>query len=275
LTDDPARYTLVAFHAHPDDEALFTGGTLARLAAEGHRVVVVTATAGERGLAAGAGADLGAVRLAELEAATRELGVARLVTLGYGDSGSDRAAAVPPGSFCAAPPAQVAARLAQVLVEEAADALTVYDPYGGYGHRDHVRVHEVGVAAAREAGTRLVLEATVARESVQRGIRLLNRVGVRPGGVRSEDLAGAYRPRAQITHEVDVRPWVAAKQRALAAHASQATGGEDVRTVALLARLPGPLARAVLGREWFVEHGRSPSRHLLDDVFASVRAALD
>ena len=275
MTADPARYTLVAFHAHPDDEALFTGGTLARLAAEGHRVVVVTATAGERGLAADTGPDLGAVRLAELDAAVRELGVGRLVTLGYGDSGSDPAVPAPAGSFCAVPADEAVTRLAEILAAEAADALTVYDPYGGYGHRDHVRVHEVGVAAARQAGTPLVLEATVARESLQRGVRLLNRVGVRPGGVRSEDLSAAFRPRAAITHEVDVRPWVAAKQRALAAHASQAAGGDNIRTVALLARLPRPVARAVLGREWFVEHGRSPSRHPLEDVFASLRAALD
>ena len=267
-----ARYTLVAFHAHPDDEALFTGGTLARLAAEGHRVVVVTATAGERGLAAagGLGDGLGAVRRAELEAAARELGVARVVTLDYGDSGMG-AGSPPAGSLCATPVDESAQRLAEVLVEEHADALTIYDPHGGYGHRDHVRVHEVGVAAAARAGTGLVLEATVARESLQRGLRLLNLLGIRPGGMRSRDLAGAFRARADITHEVDVRRWVPAKQRALAAHASQTGGGTDVRTVALLSRLPGPLATVALGREWFVEHGRSPGRHPLNDVLASLR----
>jgi len=266
-----SAYTLVAFHAHPDDEALFTGGTLARYSAEGHRVVVVTATAGELGLTAGSRADLAATRLAELDAAAAVLGVARVVTLGYGDSGSEDSTPAPAGSLCAAPVAEVAQRLAAVLVEERADALTIYDPSGGYGHRDHIRVHDAGLAAANQAGTRLVLEATVARESLQRGVRLLNRVGVRPGGVRSQDLSGSYRPRAQITHEIDVRRWVPMKQRALAAHASQASGGADVRTVALLSRLPGPLARRVLGREWYVEHGRSPSRHPLNDVFATLR----
>ena len=175
------------------------------------------------------------------------------------------------GSLCAAPVAEVAARVADVLNEEQADALTIYDPHGGYGHRDHVRVHDAGVQAARQAGTRLVLEATVARESLQAGVRLLNRIGVRPGGMRSADLASAYRPRAQITHEIDVRRWVPAKRAALAAHASQTRGGADVRTVALLSRLPGPLARAVLGREWYVEHGRSPARHPVNDLFASLR----
>jgi LmbE family N-acetylglucosaminyl deacetylase len=162
-----------------------------------------------------------------------------------------------------------------VLAEERADALTIYDAHGGYGHPDHVRVHEVGLAAAALAGTPLVLEATVAREALQRGVRLLNRIGVRPGGMRGADLAGAYRPLAEITHEVDVRRWVGAKRRALAAHASQTRGGADVRTVALLSRLPLPLARRVLGREWYVERGRSPSRHPLDDLFASLRSALN
>ena len=235
---------------------------------------MVTATAGERGLtgadAPARGPGLGAVRVAELEAAAGELGVARVVTLGYGDSGQGEGAA-PEGSFCDIPVAEAAARLADVLVEERADALTIYDPLGGYGHRDHVRVHDVGVAAAAQAGTGLVLEATVARESIQRGLRLLNLLGVRPGGVRSQDLTAAYRPRAEITHEVDVRRWVPSKQRALAAHASQTAGGADVRTVALLSRLPRPLATRILGREWFVEHGRSPGRHPLNDLFASLR----
>jgi len=266
-----SAYTLVAFHAHPDDEALFTGGTLARCSAEGHRVVVVTATAGELGLTGAGAADLGATRSAELDAAAAALGVARVVQLGYGDSGMDAGVPAPAGSLCAAPVGEVAERLAAVLVEERADAVTIYDAHGGYGHRDHVRIHEAGLLAAKQAGTRLVLEATVARESLQRGVRLLNRLGVRPGGMRSQDLAGTYRSRAEITHEIDVRPWVRAKQRALAAHASQASGGADVRTVALLSRLPRPLSGVVLGREWYVEHGGSPSRHPMNDVFASLR----
>jgi LmbE family N-acetylglucosaminyl deacetylase len=261
----------VAFHAHPDDEALFTGGTLARCSAEGHRVVLVVATGGERGLSgSGAvGAELGAIRAAELERAARALGVARVVTLGYADSGMDRPEVPPPGSFCAAPVDEAAARLAEVLAEERADVLTVYDEAGGYGHRDHVRVREVGVAAAALAGTPRVLEATIEREAIQRVIRLVNRLGVRPGGMRAADLAGAYRPRAHITHAVDVRRYVRAKQRALAAHASQASGGQDVRTVWLLARLPWPLSWAVLGREWFVEIGLAGAPKPRKDIFGA------
>ncbi len=251
-----ARYTLVAFHAHPDDEALFTGGTLARAAAEGHRVVLVTATSGELGLAATGTVDLGTLRQTELQEAVAALGVHRLVLLGYGDSGMDPSTAPPPGSLCAVPVSEVADRLAAVLREEQADVLTVYDAHGGYGHRDHIRVHDAGIAAAASAGTPRVLEATVPRESLMRGVRLLNRFGVRPGGMTAAAFAGAYRSRAEITHEIDVRPWLAAKRAALAAHASQTSGGGDVRTVRLLSRLPMPLARRVLGKEWFVEIAR-------------------
>src|SRR5947209_19692433 len=114
------RYTLVAFHAHPDDEALFTGGTLARCAAEGHRVVLVTATAGERGLTGAGASNLGPTRLAELRAAAAALGVSRVVTLGYGDSGMGDGPP-PAGSLCAVPLDEVADRLAAVLREERAD----------------------------------------------------------------------------------------------------------------------------------------------------------
>lgn len=265
-------HTLVAFHAHPDDEALFTGGTLARCSAQGHRVVVVVATSGERGLSglpAGTG-DLGALRTAELDRAAAALGVARVVNLGYADSGLDEPAEPPPGSFCAAPVEEAAARLRAILDDERADVLTVYDEAGGYGHRDHVRVRAVGLlAAASAAAPPRVLEATADRAALQRGLRLLNRVGVRPGGMRAADLDGAFRSRAEITHVLDVRPYVRFKKAALAAHASQTTGGQDVRTVSLLARLPWPLSRAVLGREWFVEVGLAVPAIPRNDLFTA------
>ena len=264
-------HTLVAFHAHPDDEALFTGGTLARCSAEGHRIVLVVATGGERGLTGSSG-DLGAVRAAELDRAAAALGVARVVRLGYADSGLTEPPVPPPGSFCAAPVAEAAAGLRAVLDEEAADVLTVYDEVGGYGHRDHIRVREVGLLAAASARRPpRVLEATVDRDALMRGVRLLNRLGVRPGGMRAADLAGSYRARAEITHAIDVRRFVPAKQAALAAHASQTTGGpsvQDVRTVSLLARLPWPLARMVLGREWFAEVGLTPPPKPRNALFA-------
>src|SRR6185369_10070105 len=85
---EPMPRTLLAFHAHPDDEALLTAGTLARAAAEGHRVTLVVATAGEAGLAGQpVGPELATRRLAELRASAAALGCARVVELNYPDSG--------------------------------------------------------------------------------------------------------------------------------------------------------------------------------------------
>jgi LmbE family N-acetylglucosaminyl deacetylase len=272
-------YNLVSFHAHPDDEALYTGGTLARAAAEGHRVVIVTATDGAAGLApTAAGAELGQARLAELRRAAAALGVTDVRHLGYDDSGLDGRAGRPGRAFARCDPEEAAGRLAAVLDEMGAHALTIYDPAGGYGHPDHKMVHVVGVRAARRAGTPVVLEATVDRRSLARVLRWIRSGGlVRLLGVDGSEwdpqrFARAYRDRSEITHRVDVRRHCAAKRRALAAHGTQ-SGGGGVRTLAVLSRLPAPLFRLVLGREWFVEHGRRPSEPPLDDIFASLRGS--
>jgi LmbE family N-acetylglucosaminyl deacetylase len=176
--------------------------------------------------------------------------------------------------LCATPVDEVAERIAAVLAEERADVVTVYDANGGYGHRDHARIHDAGRRAAALAGTPTVLQATLPRETVRRAVRLLNAVGVRPGGMTAERAAGWYVPSADITHVIDVRPWVELKRQALAAHASQASGGGDIRTVRLLSRLPRPVARRVLGREWYAECGApatsSRPRHRQNDLFAAM-----
>ncbi|MCW2621394.1 MAG: LmbE family protein [Frankiales bacterium] len=285
-------FTLVAFHAHPDDEALLTGGTLARAAAEGHRVVLVVATAGEAGLAAGrpAAAALAAHRTAELDAAAAALGCARVEILGYADSGwqgSDAptdartfapagAATVAPGvhAFGSCDVRQAAERLAELLIAERADVLTTYDAAGGYGHPDHVQVHRVGSLAAQLAGTPVVLEATVDRTSLLRVLRVLRafrRVTPLPADFAADRFAAAYSPRSALTHRVDVRPWAAVKRQAMAAHVTQAGADEGVRTLAVLLKLPRWLFRLGLGHEWFIERGRPAGGPLLDDVFASLR----
>jgi LmbE family N-acetylglucosaminyl deacetylase len=132
-----------------------------------------------------------------------------------------------------------------------------------------VQVHHVGVLAAELAGTSVVLEATIDRGRLVRVAQILRWI---PGVSRlipASGFASAYVARAELTHQVDVRRQLRAKRAALAAHASQATGG--VRTVALLLRLPRLLSGPVLGREWFVEVGRAPRGELLDDVFATLR----
>jgi LmbE family N-acetylglucosaminyl deacetylase len=273
----PVTRTIVSFHAHPDDEALLTAGTLARAAAQGHRVVLVAATAGEVGLAAsefGHGARLGARRLTELHRSADAIGAARVVVLGYADSGLhgevEPADGVAP--FARADVDEAAARLAAVLEEEHADVLTSYDVTGGYGHPDHVQVHHVAARAAGLAGTPAVLEATVDRDLLLRGLRLARRLRLLPDEVDVPAFERAYSPRREITHRIDVRRWTGAKRAAMAAHASQATADSGDRTLAALLRLPGPLYRQVLGREWFVQRGLVPGPHPLEDVFARIGA---
>ena len=158
--------TFLAFHAHPDDEAILTGGTLARVAAAGHRVVLVTATDGALGLTSRryAAAGLAGVRAAELAESARLLGVARVEQWGYADSGLGPVLFDdPPGQvrFSRASVDEAAERLAGLLREESVDVLLTYDANGGYGHPDHVQVHRVGVVAAELAQTPRVLEVAV------------------------------------------------------------------------------------------------------------------
>src|SRR5262245_53409990 len=164
--------TLVFVHAHPDDEASSTGGSMARAAAEGHRVVLVVCTNGDLGEAPEDLVDGETVverRRQETAASTAILGVARTVWLGYRDSGmhgwpqNDD-----PLSFWQADVDEAGDRLAEVLREEQADAVVMYDWHGGYGHPDHVQVHRVGHRAADLAGTPRRFESTFNRDAMKR-----------------------------------------------------------------------------------------------------------
>jgi LmbE family N-acetylglucosaminyl deacetylase len=305
MSDD--RFTVVSFHAHPDDEALLTSGTLARAAADGHRVVIVVATAGEAGLTRDdwAADGLGGRRQAELDQSARAIGAARVVVLGYPDSGwsaatpetstppagtppvdpsgpevvaqqgSDDHGRVPDGSvpFSQMDIEALAAELAALLTQEAADVLTVYDANGGYGHPDHMQVYRVGVRAAELARTPVVLEATVDRETLGRAVSVLRRLAKIAPMPDLPDVSRAYSAHADITHRVDVQHQLPAKVAALRAHVSQSTDatGGDVRTLALLLRLPRPIRHRALRYEWFTERGRRPTEVMIDDIFASRR----
>ncbi len=267
--------TVVSFHAHPDDEALLTAGTMARLAAEGHRVVLVIATAGEAGLtAAESSDDLAARRITEVRRSARLLGCSRVVLLGYDDSGWDGRRTGTTAAFAHADVDTAAGRLATVLDEEHADVLTIYDAAGGYGHPDHVQVHRVGVRAAALAGTPVVLEATVDRDLLRRALRWCRWLPL-PADFDAGRFAHAYTPRSALTHRVDVRDYVAQKRAAMAAHRTQLTGGTDDRTLQVFLRLPRPLFRAVFGHEWYVERGRAPGQPLLDDLLTGLTGGTD
>src|SRR5712691_10165881 len=136
--------TLLLVHAHPDDEAISTGGVMLKARADGHRVVLVTATRGEVGEIYNMDEDstrprLGAVRTAELEHAARILGVNRGEFLDYRDSGMvGTADNENPRSFQQAPLDEAAARLAAILREEKPEVVATYAEDGVYGHPDHI-----------------------------------------------------------------------------------------------------------------------------------------
>src|SRR5438874_476863 len=151
--------TLVSFHAHPDDEAIPTAGTLYKAAKEGHRVVLVFATRGEHGEVPEGflepGEELWRRREQETMRSAEILGAERVEFLGYVDSGM---MGTPENdakdSFWQADLDDAAKRLAAILEEESAEVLTVYDDHGVYGHPDHIQIHRVGVRADRKS-TRL------------------------------------------------------------------------------------------------------------------------
>ncbi|MHB1063113.1 MAG: PIG-L deacetylase family protein [Georgenia sp.] len=247
--------TIISLHAHPDDEALLAGGWLAQRSAAGDRVVLVFATDGDAGLTSAAdrspSTSLGQRRRGEATASARALGAARVAWLGYVDSGMADAPTQGPGRFIDTPVEQAAQTVAAIIDEEDADTLTGYDANGGYGHPDHVHLHLVARAAQTLARRRpRLLEATLDHTWL---VRLL-RVGrpfarLLPGLTLPGD--DIFSSPTDLTMSVDVRDQLAAKRAALAAHASQTRGG--VRTLAVLLALPRPLARRVLGTEWFHE----------------------
>lgn len=155
------RLCLLAVHAHPDDEASKGAGTAVRYAAEGAHTVLVTATGGEEGEILNpaadtpeARADLAAVRRAELAESVRILRYASFHHLGYRDSGMAGAEANRhPDSFAAAPLEEAVGRLAAIIRAERPQVLITYgEDHSGYPHPDHIRVHDISLAAFDAAG---------------------------------------------------------------------------------------------------------------------------
>lgn len=271
--------TLVFFHAHPDDEALLTSGTMARASAEGHRVILVVATNGELGQAASrytAEGKLADHRRQEVLRSAKALGVSRVEFLGYLDSGHGPERLPDPATgirFANAGIEEAAAQLADILRAERADVLTTYDPAGGYGHPDHVQVHHVGARAAAVAETPRVLEATVDRNLLLTGIDIAGMFYRFPPEFDRDSFQRAYTARDEITHRVNVKKYVIPKRVAFRSHASQASADDGDRTLGMLLKMPRALFKHVLGYEWFREVGtqREPGQKMLTDIFESFK----
>lgn len=280
---------ILLVHAHPDDETLATGGVIARYAAEGVDVVLVTCTLGEQGEIvlselAGLGAEhadqLGGYRLGELRAACSALGVCEQRFLGGVGRWRDSGMVVEPGgraslpadlhprAFAGGPLTEQVVQLVGVLDELRPQVVVTYGPDGGYGHPDHVRAHEVTMAAATQVpAVARVFWAVRPRSAVDAGITAMRgMVGLPfttpdPGG-----LPGVADE--EVTTVLDVGAQVQTTMRAIRAHATQVRlwegGGGDGAFA-----LSDGVARPVPGWEYFtLASGTSPDAE--DDLFAGL-----
>jgi LmbE family N-acetylglucosaminyl deacetylase len=246
--------TMVCFHAHPDDESIATGGTMAAAATAGHRVVLVLATRGENGEVDEGFLDEGETlterRERETLASAEILGVAAVEFLGYTDSGM---MGTPendlPGSFWTADVEEAAQRLADILRAEQAEVLTVYDSNGNYGHPDHIQVHRVGVRAAELAGTPQVYEATINRDEMRRGMAELAEQGMLPGEAPDFEEFELGVSEDVLTTRVDVSPWLAQKRASMRAHASQ------IGETSFFLSMPDDAFASAFGVEWYIRRG--------------------
>jgi N-acetyl-1-D-myo-inositol-2-amino-2-deoxy-alpha-D-glucopyranoside deacetylase len=223
------RRRLLLVHAHPDDEAIGTGATMAKYAAEGARVTLVTCTLGELGevipeelayLAADQENRLGQYRIGELDAACEALGVTDHRFLGGPGRWRDSEmmglpANGDPGSFWQADVDEAAAELVAVIREVRPQVIVTYDANGFYGHPDHIQAHRVAWRAFElAADPAFELAAGPAR---------------RQGGARAAPWAVAkfYATAApgarSVTTEIDGTRYLAAKTAAMRAHATQIT----------------------------------------------------
>jgi LmbE family N-acetylglucosaminyl deacetylase len=249
--------TLVLFHAHPDDESIATGGTIARAVDLGHRVVLVCATGGELGERPDDLADgetLAMRRATELQASADALGIHRVEFLGYEDSGMtgwDGNANT--ASFWQADIDEAADKLAALLNDEQCTTLTIYDDHGGYGHPDHIQVHRVGVRAAELASTPHVYESTMNRDRMIEMIRSLKEQGedIDWDPESADDGNPVGTPAALITTAVDSSEFIARKRASIACHRSQ------ISDAGFFMQMPDEQFAAAFGTEWFVRRDQS------------------
>jgi LmbE family N-acetylglucosaminyl deacetylase len=258
--------TIISFHAHPDDEAIASSGTLARAVDGGHRVVLVFATRGELGEPVpgvlGEGEQLTLRRTAEVYESARIIGAHRVEFLGYTDSGMiGEPTNDAPWCFWQADVDHAARRLAAILEEERPDVLTIYDENGGYGHPDHIQVHRVGLRATELVPVPVVAQGTMNRDLIQRAMAMAKEMGVDvpdpteladepPADLDPADGVTAAvtfgKPESELTHVVDTTAVTPRKRAAMLAHASQI--GPDH----FMAQMPDEVFAYVFGPEWYI-----------------------
>jgi LmbE family N-acetylglucosaminyl deacetylase len=270
--------TLMAVHAHPDDEASSTGGVLATYSAQGIRTVVVTCTNGQFGDAPGGvkpgqdGHDESAVaelRLAELRQSCKILGVTDLELLGYHDSGmpewdyKDR-----PEAFCNIPAAEVTARISGLIEQYRPQVVITYDDKGLYQHPDHVHASVTAQAAVAETGIPAKLYLSAMRGSDWQKLRgALRELGVEMPEMEITDEMRRQMAETEerITTTVDIRPVLERKRDALFAHASQIQES-------WFSQIPPEILESVFGQEHFIRAMDTTGAPVPEDgLFAGLR----
>jgi LmbE family N-acetylglucosaminyl deacetylase len=270
--------TLMAVHAHPDDEASSTGGVLATYSDQGIRTVVVTCTNGEFGDAPGQvkpgedGHDEQAVaqlRLAELRQSCKILGVTNLELLGYQDSGMpDWDYKQRPEAFCNVPLDVVAGRIVSLVDQYQPQVVVSYDPEGMYQHPDHVHAARAAAAAVADAGTVAKFYQSAMRGRVWRKIwEALRELGadIPERRLTPEEQQKVEADELRITTSVDIRPVLERKREALMAHASQIQES-------WFAKIPPEIATEAFGYETFVRVSDTTGAAVPEtDLFAGLR----
>lgn len=282
----PRRLLLV--HAHPDDETLWTGGTIARYATAGVQVTLVTCTLGEqgevlpaelRGLAADRADQLGGYRVGELRAACAALGVTDQRFLGGIGRWRDSGMVTEPGGR-ASTPADLDSRafaagelteqvdaLVAILAELRPQVVVSYGPDGGYGHPDHVRAHQVTMAAVAQVPEVVrVFWAVQPHSALVAGVAALRSMPGLPFPLpETEGLPGVAD--SEVSTRVDVSAHRAAVLAAMSAHGTQLKLWADGAAQAFA--LADGLGRPVLD----VEHHtlvRGPQQGAHDDLFGGL-----
>jgi mycothiol conjugate amidase Mca len=279
--------TMMAVHAHPDDESITTGGVLARYAAEGITTIVVTCTGGEVGEisdpALATPANLAEIRARELAAALRRLGVRQGEQLGYRDSGMmGTADNQHPRSFWQADVDAATGKLVALVRRLQPDVIVAYNEHGDYGHPDHIQAHRIAVAAFHTAGDatcypeqglapwtpRKLYYSAIPRSQADRMRQIEREAGLSSAAGDSEDAfpEELITPDERITTVIDVSASIDAKLDALEAHRTQMGPPLWFSTV------PRSVWRSVWATEHFVRAAsRVPAPDREDDLFAGLR----
>lgn len=291
MVDTPTQRTLLAVFAHPDDETFGPGGTLARYAAAGVSVHYLCATRGDVGevdaalISQNGHASAADLRTAELKCASQILGLAGVEFLGYRDSGMEGSPEnLHPQSLYQADRVRLAGEVTAAIRRLRPQVVITFDPFGGYGHPDHIAIHYATLAAFFAAGdprrfpeqlaagltphrAARLYYSTFDKRALRWLVRLMPLLGKNPrafGANRDIDLVTIAGWQVPVTTRVDISHFLDTKSRAAACHASQGGGS------GLWGILPRPIRRRLLASETFSRAYPHPGSTLERDLFAGL-----